>query len=171
MQTLNLTSLTDDKLQDLAYKILEMKQMSIHSINNMLTKLRAYQTNFWSSLKVKAFSLIGSLTTALGIIALAIGLYCKCFSNKIGCVGKHTRPTTLSNNNPCIELQPITNPAPEPSDQLSSQLVQEILKASGVNMSKCKCQKRCTTLHQTSTKSTELSEVCKQFLKDFPYGL
>ena len=41
MQTLNLTSLTDEKLQALAHKILEMKQLSIHSISSTLTKLRA----------------------------------------------------------------------------------------------------------------------------------
>ena len=65
MQTLNLTSLTNEKLQDLAHKFMEIKQISIHSINSILTKLRAYSTNFWSSLKVRAFSTIGSLTTAL----------------------------------------------------------------------------------------------------------
>ena len=118
-----------------------MKQMSIHSINITLTKLRAYPTSFWSSLKVKAFSTIGSLTTALAIIALAICLYFKCFGNKMGYVHKHTRPTTLPNKDPYIELKPITNPTPETSDQLSQQLVQEILKASGVDMSKFKHHK------------------------------
>ena len=78
MQTLNITSFTDDKLWHLAHKIPEIKRMSIHSINSMLTKLRAYKTNFWSPLKVKAFSTICSMTAVLGIITLAIGLYCKC---------------------------------------------------------------------------------------------
>ena len=78
-QTVNLTSLTNERFQDLAHKILEMTQMSIHSISNMLTKLRAFPNNFWSSTKVKAFSTIGSFTTALCIITLAISLYCKCF--------------------------------------------------------------------------------------------
>ena len=79
MQTLNLTSIPNDKLQDLTHKISQIEQMSYHSINIMLTKLRAYPTNFWSSPKVKAFSTICSLTPTLSIIALAISLYCKCF--------------------------------------------------------------------------------------------
>ena len=175
MQTLNniKTNLTDDKSQDLAHKILETKHMSIHSINSRLKKLREYQINFWSSLKVKALSTIASLTTALGIIALAISLYCKCFWNKMGCVCKQTRPATLPNNDPHIELQSITNPTPENSDQLSPQCVHEILKASGVDMSTFEHYKRCKALYQTSTQTTELSEVKKkkQFLKEFPYGL
>ena len=60
MQSLILSSLTDDKLQDLAHKILEMKQMSIFSINNTFTKLRTYPNNFWSSIKVKKFSTLGN---------------------------------------------------------------------------------------------------------------
>ena len=47
----------------------------------------------------------------------------------------------------------------EISDQLSPQLVQETLKASGVDMSKFECYKKCKALHQTSTQPTELSEV------------
>ena len=101
MQILNLTSLTDDKLQDLAHKILEMKQMSFYSIHSALTKLRRYLANFWSLVNVKAFPTIGSLTTAL---ALAISLYCKCFWNKMGCVCEHTRPATLPKNDQHIEL-------------------------------------------------------------------
>ena len=120
MQTSNLTRTTDEKFQDLAHKTPEMKQKFIHSINNMFIKLRAYPPNLWSSLKVKALSHISSLTTALGIVALASGLYCKCFWNKMGCIYKHTRPTSLPNNCPSIELQPLPNPKPETSDQLSS---------------------------------------------------
>ena len=48
MQTLNLSSLTEDKFQDFAHKILAMKQMSVY-VNSTLTKLGAYPTNFWSS--------------------------------------------------------------------------------------------------------------------------
>ena len=54
----------------------------------------------------------------------------------MSCVCKHTRPTTLSSNDTHIEVQPITNPIPEISDQLSPQLAPEILKASGINISK-----------------------------------
>ena len=79
--------------------------------------------------------------------------------NKVGCVCKHTTPATLPNNDPHIELQLITNPSPDISDQLSPQLVQEILKASGADLSKFEHYKRCKVLSQTSTQSTELSEV------------
>ena len=139
--------------------------MPIHNINSTLTKLRTYSTNFWSSLKVKAFSTIGSLTTALGIMALAISLYCKCFWNKMGCACKHTRLTTLLYNDPHIELHPITNPTPETSDQLLPQLVHEILKASGVDISKFECYKRCKALCQASSQSTELSKAKKNSFK------
>ena len=74
--------------------------MSIQSFNSMLTKLRICPTTFWSPLKVKAFSSIGNLAKALGIITLAISLYCKCFENKMGCVCIHTRPTTPPKNKP-----------------------------------------------------------------------
>ena len=67
---------------------------------------------------------MGTLVSALGILPLAIGLYCKCFQNKMSCVHKHTTSTTLPNNNTHVELQPITNPLPEIPDQLSPQLVQ-----------------------------------------------
>ena len=53
----------------------------------------------------------------------------------MSCVCKHTRPNTLPNNDTHIELQPITNPMPEISDQLSLQTVKEILKATGIDMS------------------------------------
>ena len=77
MQSLNLSSLTDDKLQDLAHKVQEMKHMSIISMNNTLTKHRTYPSNFWSSIYVKMFSTIGTSASAIGVIALAICLYCK----------------------------------------------------------------------------------------------
>ena len=48
----------------------------------------------------------------------------------MNCVHKHTRQTYLPTNNTHIELQPIMNPMPEISDQLSPQPVQEILKSS-----------------------------------------
>ena len=86
---------------------------------------------------------MGTLVSALGILGLAIGLYCKCFQNKMSCICIHTRPNTLPNNDTHIELQPITNPMPEMSDQLSPQLVQEILKAIGIDMSKFEHYKKC----------------------------
>ena len=135
MKTLNLTSITNDKLQDLAHKVPEMKHRPIYRINSTLTKLTAYSTNFWSSLKVKIFSSLSSLTTELGIIALAIVLYFKCFQNKMSCVHKHTRPTTLPNNDSHIELQPITNPPHEIQINYHHNLM-KMLKASGLDMSK-----------------------------------
>ena len=75
-----------------------------------------------------------TLESALGIIVLAIGLYCKCFQNKRSCVHKHTRLITLPTNDTHIEFQPIMSPLSEISDQLPPQLVQEILKSSRVYM-------------------------------------
>ena len=53
MQSLNISSLTDNKLQVLANKIPEMKHVLIFSINSMLTKCRTYPHSFWSLMKVK----------------------------------------------------------------------------------------------------------------------
>ena len=55
MQSLNLLHLMDDKQQNIANKIPEMKQMLIFSMNSTLTELRTYPSNFWSSMKVKYF--------------------------------------------------------------------------------------------------------------------
>ena len=101
-----------------------MKQMSIYSISSTLTELRAYPNNIWSSLKVKMVSTMGTLVSALGILSLPTGLHWKWFQNKMSCVHKHTRPNTLPKNNIHIEVQPIKNPVPEISDQLSPQLDQ-----------------------------------------------
>ena len=157
MQLLNLTSFMDNKLQDIYHDILEMKQMSIYRIKSTLTKLRAYPNNFWSSLKVKMFSTMDNLVSALGILALAIGCTANVFRIK-WVVYISMLDQTPPNNDTHIELQPITNPMPEISDQLSPQLVQEILKASGVDMSKFEHYKKCKALHQTSAQCTELSE-------------
>ena len=86
----------------------------------------------------------------------------------MGCVCKHTNQATLPNNDAHIELRPITNPISEISDQLSAQLFQEILKASGVDMSKEQHYKKCRALHQTSTQSNELSEIQKTILERVP---
>ena len=57
----------------------------------------------------------------------------------MSCVGKHTKPTTLPTNDTHIELQPVLCSIPEISDQLSQQLVQELLEDSGVDISKFEC--------------------------------
>ena len=116
MQYLNLSCLMDNKLQDLAHKISEMKHMSIISINSTLTKLKTYPSNSWSSTNVKMLSSIGTSASAIDVIAPAIGLYCKCFWNKKSCVCKHTRPTTMPTNDIHIELKPISNSMPDNSD-------------------------------------------------------
>ena len=113
-----------------------MKQMSIFSINSTLTKLRTYPNNSWCSRKLKMFSTIGTSASAFGIIDLAIASYCKLLQNKMSCVYKHTRQTNLPTNDTHTELQPIMNAMPEISDQLSPQLVQEMPKASDVDISK-----------------------------------
>ena len=84
----------------------------------------------------------------------------------MSCVHKHTRPNTLPFNYTGVELQHITNPVPEILDQLSPQLVQEILKASGVDMSKFE--------HYKNAKPNiryQLGLPSCQKLKKFPYGL
>ena len=78
-KSLNISSLIDDKLQFLANKILEMKHVSSFNINSVLTKLRTYPHSLWSSIHVKTFLNIGTPIAAVSIIALSIGLYCKCF--------------------------------------------------------------------------------------------
>ena len=47
MQSLNISSLTDNKLQDLANNILYMKHVSIFNINSVLTKMRTYPHSFF----------------------------------------------------------------------------------------------------------------------------
>ena len=58
MQTLNILSLIDYKLEVLASKIPEMKHVSISGIMSALTKLRSFTSTFWPSMKVKLFSAI-----------------------------------------------------------------------------------------------------------------
>ena len=86
-----------------------MNHVSILNINSTITKLRTYPHSFWSSMKVKTFSTIATPVATIGIIALSIGLYCKCFQNRKGCVHEHTRPTTLPVDDTHIELLPISN--------------------------------------------------------------
>ena len=59
-----------DKLQNIDTKILEMKHVSIFSINSMLTKLRTYPHCLCSLMKVKTFLTIGTSVTAVSVIAL-----------------------------------------------------------------------------------------------------
>ena len=75
MQSLNISSLIDNKLHVVANKIQEMKHVSIFNMNSTLTKLRTYPHSFWSSMKVKTFLTIGTLIAAISILALSIGLY------------------------------------------------------------------------------------------------
>ena len=46
MQSLDMSNLTDDSLQNLANKIPEMMHMSVFSINNTLRKIRSLPPNF-----------------------------------------------------------------------------------------------------------------------------
>ena len=74
------------------------------------------------------FSSIGTPIVAISIITLSIGLYCKCFQNGKSCVCKYIRPTSLPVNNTHIELELILDPLLDILDQLSPQIIQEILK-------------------------------------------
>ena len=112
MQSLNILNLTDNRLEGLASKILEMKHVSISSINSMLTKLRPFIPNFWSPMKVKMFLTISTPLAVNSIITLLIGLYCKCFWNGKSCVHKYTRPNSLPNHTH-IELGAISAPLPD----------------------------------------------------------
>ena len=84
---------------------------------------------------------IGTSVTAISVIALSIGLYCKCFQNKKSCECKHTRPTNIPVNDAHIELQPILNLMPDISDKLLPQIIQEVLNSSDVDILKFKCYK------------------------------
>ena len=74
-------------------------------------------------MKVKIFLTIVTSITAISIIALSIGLYCKCFQNKKSGVHKYTRPTSLPVDDAHIELEPISDLLPDILDQLSPQLI------------------------------------------------
>ena len=80
----------------------------------------------------------------------------KCFQNGNSCVCEHTRPVSLPINNTNIELDPISNLLPDPSEQLSPQIIQEILKASGVDVSKFQCYKHHKTKCQTAMQVTKV---------------
>ena len=90
MQSLNISSLTDDSLQNLSNKMPEMKHMSTFSINNTIMKIRSLPPTFWSSMEVKLFSTIGTCIMVIIILLLIISLYGKYFQNKKGCVHKYT---------------------------------------------------------------------------------
>ena len=149
MQSLNILNLTDNELKALSNKIPEMKHVSISSINSMLTKLRSFTSNFWSPMKVKMFSTIGT-QTAVTITLLIHYSVLQMFLKKKSCVLKYTRPVSLPVNNTHIELEPISNLLPESSDQPPPQIIQEILKAS-VDFSKFKCYKHDKAKCHTAT--------------------
>ena len=156
MQALNVSSHVDNKLEALASKIPEMTYVSISSINSMLTQLRSFALNFRSPMRVKLFSTIGTPTTVIIILFQSIALYCKCFQNGKSCVCKHTRPVSLPINNTHIEFEPISNLLPDPSEQLSPQVIQKILKATCVDVSKFHLYKCCKAKYHTSTQATQV---------------
>ena len=78
------------------------------------------------------------------------------FQNGKSCVCKYTRLVSLPVNNTHIELELISNPLPESSDKLSLQIIQEILKASGVDFSKFKCYKCHKAKFHAATQATKV---------------
>ena len=90
MHSLNISSITDDHLQNVASRIPEMKHVSVFSINNTLMKLRSLPPKFWSPAKVELFSNISTPIMVIIILLLLINLYCKCFWNIKDCVCKYT---------------------------------------------------------------------------------
>ena len=77
MQSLNISSLTDNGLEALASKIPEMKHVSISSINRTFTKLRSFMPNFWFPMKEKILLTIG---TPIAVIVILSYLLC-CTAN------------------------------------------------------------------------------------------
>ena len=71
-------------------------------------------------------------------------------------VCKHTRPATMPVNVTHIELQPISNPMVTFQTKLSPQIIQEVLKASGVDISNFEQYNWHKVLHQSSAQATEL---------------
>ena len=130
--------------------------MSIFSINSKLTKLRCFPPNFQSPMKDKMFFYHRHPNISNHHLFLSIGLYCKCFQNGKSCVCKYTRLTSLPGDNTHIVLEPISNPLPESPDQLSSQIIQEILKAKGVDFLKLECYKRHKAKCHTVTQATKI---------------
>ena len=100
--------------------------------------------------------IIGTPTAVIIILFLSIILYCKCFQNGKSCLHTHARPVSLSVNNTYIELEPILKLLADSSDQLSPQIIQEILKASGVNFSKFICWKCGKAKCHTATQVTKV---------------
>ena len=150
MQSLNISSLTDDTLQNSANKIPEMKHVSVFSINNTLTKIRSLPHNFWSSMTVKLFSTVGTPIMVIIILLLLISLYCTCFQNEKGCVCKYTGPHSPSPNSTHINLETVSPPLPNNPDHISPQIIQEILKTCGVDLAKSECYKQHKTRCQTT---------------------
>ena len=133
-----------------------MKHVSIFNINSMLNNLGHTLIVSGTWWKMKTFSTIGTPVAAISIIAMSIGLFCKCFQNKKSCSCKYTRPTTLPVNDTHSELQSILSPMPDISNQLSPQIIQEVLKASHVDFLKFKHYKQCKVQCQTSHQVTKL---------------
>ena len=76
---------------------------------------------------------IGTPTAVTIILFLSIILYCKCFQNGKSCVCKHIGPVSLPVNDSHIELEPTSNLLLDTSNQLSPQVIHEILKPSGID--------------------------------------
>ena len=117
-QSLNISILTDDNLHNLGSRIPDMKHMPVLSINDTLMKLRSLPPNFWSSIKAKLFSTIGTPIMQNIILLLLISLYCKCFQNKWGCVCKYTGLHSLPPNSTHINLETISPPLPHNPDPI-----------------------------------------------------
>ena len=76
MQSLNISTLMDDKLQVFNNKILEMKHALIFNINSILTKCPHSLLVLDESENILT---LGTPVAEISIIALSTGLYCECF--------------------------------------------------------------------------------------------
>ena len=137
MQSLDISSITDENLKSLANEIPQMKYMSVFSINNTLTKLRSSPPNFWSSTEVKLLSTLGiPITTTIILALIIITTYHKCFWHKQGCVCKYTGPSASPPDRKHINLETILPPLPTNPDYISPKIIQEILKICDIESEK-----------------------------------
>ena len=150
MQSLNTSSLTNNSLQNLANKISRMKHISVFSINNTSMKIRSIPPSFWSSMKIKLFSPIANPIMVIIILLLIIILYFKCFQNIKDCVCKYTGPHYPLPNSAHINPETILLPLPNNQDDISPQIIEEILKTCGVDLAKFKCYKHHKARFQTT---------------------
>ena len=126
-----------------------MKHLSISSINNTLTKLQSIPRTSWSSERVKFISTIVTPVTVIIILILIITLHCKCWQYENGCVPKYARPQPPTSSSD-INLAAILTLVHGQPHQVTTQVIQEILRSCDVDPAKFECYKSCKSNHQST---------------------